>query len=92
MNFISWILGLSLLIFLVIQGTRYHHALVCRQEAWLLALEMRTESLLTKKEVLRPKFLLRCGSTFSLSQDQVSWRKFPSLKTHHLELKLMGKL
>lgn len=92
MNFISWILALSLLIFLVVQGTHYHHALVCRQEGWLLALELRTESLLTKKEILRPNLLLKCGTTFSLSKHQVSWRKFTSFKTHHLELKLMGKL
>jgi hypothetical protein len=92
MNLIAWLLGISLLLFIVGQAVEFHHATVCRQEAWLKGTELITRSLLTKARHRERTWHASCKLQFVRLKQDVTWQKIPSLKKHYLQLALEGEL
>jgi hypothetical protein len=92
MNYISWIMGLSLLTILVFKGIEFHRALVCRQEAWQTSLVLLSRSLFQEAPVRERAFHTSCRLSFSRDQNRVVWQKVPSFKRNVFYLSLQGTL
>lgn len=92
MNFLSWLLALSVLVALLIQAVVFHKATVCRQEAWLRSTEMKTRSLLDNSGSKDRDWHLGCHLLIRRVQEEITWQRFPSLKKHSFSLELKGQL
>jgi hypothetical protein len=92
MNLIAWALGISLLILLMVQAVEFHHATVCRQEAWLKGTELITRSLLTKAPLRERTWHVSCKYQFLRLKQNVTWQKIPSFRKYHLQIPLEGEL
>jgi hypothetical protein len=91
MNFIPWLLAISLLMGILYKTVAYHKATVCRQRAWLISTEMITRSLI-KSSSPTYNFDLKCSSKFTLKGLTASWMQIPSFKENTVHLDLKGKL
>ena len=92
MTFISWIMGLSLLIFLLFKGIEFHRAMVCRQEAWQKSMDLLSSSLFQGSPKQEIAFHATCRLSFIRNKDRVLWQKVPSLKKNVFELGIKGTL
>ena len=92
MSFLSWTLALSLLLIMVLKGTEFHRALVCRQEAWQMGLHLLSRSLFQGAPEREQAFHSACRLSLVRTHRQVRWQKVPTLKTHAFELGLIGTL
>ena len=92
MSSISWVLGLSVLILLLLKGTEFHRAMVCRQEAWQKSLDLVTNSLFQGNPIHEIAFHSACRLSFVRNRDQVMWQKIPSLQKNVFELGIRGTL
>jgi hypothetical protein len=92
MNFLSWLLALSVIIALMIQAVAFHKATVCRQEAWLKSTEMRTRALLHNPRLKDRDWHVGCRLLVVRDQEEITWRKLPSLIKYSFSLELKGHL
>ena len=92
MNFLSWLLGLSVLIILVIKAVALHRVPVCRQEAWLKSTELVTRSLLSNPMPRARDWHLGCRIHLLREHNSITWQQLPTMKKHHFELELKGDL
>ncbi|MCM2350411.1 MAG: hypothetical protein NDI69_10355 [Bacteriovoracaceae bacterium] len=92
MNLISWVLGLSILIYLMLEAVAFHRATVCRQEAWLKSAELKTRSLLPNAKERERSFHLSCRLVLLRDKENITWQKLPGLRKHQFTLKLEGSL
>lgn len=92
MSFLSWMLALGVLVYIMIESVAFHRATVCRQEAWLKSTELLTRALLLKPKAKEREWHLGCRLHFTRSEQEVTWQKLPSLKKRHFALSLDGRL
>lgn len=92
MNFLSWLLSLSVFVALLIQAVAFHRTTVCRQEAWLKSTEMKTRTLLHNPDTKDRDWHLSCRLLIVRNNDEITWKKLPSLKKHTFSLELKGRL
>lgn len=92
MNFLSWLLALSVLFTLLIQAVDFHKATVCRQRAWLKSTEMSTRALLHEPALKDRDWHLSCRFVIVRDKDEITWRRLPSLNKHTFSLELKGRL
>lgn len=92
MNLLAWILSLSILILLMAEAVDFHRATLCRQEAWLKSTELITRNLLFNAPEQERAFHVSCRITLLREKTKVTWKKIPSLKSHHVLLELDGRL
>jgi hypothetical protein len=92
MNWLTWIIGLSLFITLTVQAVSFHRALICRQEAWLKSTELRTRALLSKAPSIEKAVHLSCKTSFLRREEMITWQRWeePGQKIFRMDLK--GKL
>jgi hypothetical protein len=92
MNILAWLMSLSFLIYLMIQAVDFHKSTVCRQEAWLKSVELKTHSLLYQPKPYERDWHLGCRIHLYRSQESISWQRLPNLKKHDFILPLNGAL
>ncbi len=92
MNALSWLLALSVLIYLMIEAVAFHKATICRQEAWLKSTELKTRTLLTNSKGNDRGWHLRCRLYLSRQEEEITWQRLPGTKKHTFNLKLTGVL
>ena len=92
MNFLSWLLSLSLMIYLLMEGVVFHKATICRQEAWLEAFNLTVKTTLSTKTTPTQYIDPGCRLHVVQTNGKVFWQRFPSLKRQTLDLKLKGHL
>lgn len=92
MNFLSWIIALSVLIFLMVKVIAAHKASVCRQEAWLKSTEFLTRSFLSRKELSERQWHLSCGLKVTRKGHEIFWQKLPSLEVRKFPHSFEGSL
>jgi hypothetical protein len=92
MNFIGWLLTISIVLTIMIESVSFYHATVCRQKAWLKSTEFMTRALLTTAKGQEQSFNAHCSLHVRRTNHSVSWRRLPNLKSHAFILRLQGKL
>ena len=92
MKILPSLLALSVLILLMLEAVAFHKATVCRQEAWLKSMELKTRSLLSEVKPYERLWHLNCRIHLLRNGDQVTWQRLPQLKKNHFQLDLRGSL
>jgi hypothetical protein len=92
MNFVSWLLALSILVIVFIESIYFHQATVCRQLAWKMGVESITRTLLTDFKAQEQSFHSDCKILLVRSQQKVKWQKRPSFKLFSFEMAIEGGL
>jgi hypothetical protein len=92
MNFLAWILCLTILIVLMIQAVSFHRATVCRQEAWLKSTELATYALLSNPKSQDRALHLGCKLQVYRKETHITWQVLPSYRKHKFSLSLDGSL
>lgn len=92
MNFLAWLLGLTLLLSLSMGAVEFFRASVCRQKAWLKGSELKTRTLLHRPP--KSDFAVDPGCRLYVTRkDQsISWQRLPNTKKHQFNLPLKGRL
>ncbi len=90
MNILSWLLGITVLVTVVIESIMFHEATVCRQEAWRGSFILSTRLLLTDPQEKETLLSPRCRIFIKQHEGKVSWLR--DFKTHSFKLELKGKL
>jgi hypothetical protein len=92
MNIITLLIPFSMLILLTIEALSLRTSLLCRQNAWLKLMEMKTRSLLTIKRDHEISWDRTCNYLFTRRENKIRLQKFPSLTSYQIELGLKGGL
>lgn len=92
MNALSWLLALSVMIYLMVEAVAFHKATVCRQEAWLKSTELKTRALLTNSKSTERGWHLGCRLYLSRQEEEITWQRLPGINKHSFNLKLTGAL
>lgn len=92
MNFIAWLLALTLLITVLIQAVAFQQATVCRQKAWLKATELQTHTLLDDSKDHNHAVDIGCKVYVNSKHGIVAWRRLPNSKLHRFTLSMKGKI
>lgn len=92
MNFLAWLLGLTILLSLSMGAVEFFRASVCRQKAWLKSTELKTRSLLHNPP--QADFVMDAGCRLYVHRKDkdISWQRIPNLKKHSFKLPLKGSL
>jgi hypothetical protein len=91
MNFFAWMLALFTLVGLTAQAVAFHKSTICRQQAWLKGLELRTQYLLTDSKEIDQQKLFACQLEIVRKKDLVLWKRAQG-DFHPLRIPLNGKL
>lgn len=92
MNFLAWLLGLSLLLVLSLGAVDFFKASVCRQKAWLKGSELQTRTLLHNPPASDQAVDISCKLYVIRKNKTITWQRLPNLKKHLFNLPLKGKL
>lgn len=92
MNFLAWLLGLTLLLILSLGAVDFFKASVCRQKAWLKGSELQTRTLLHRPPESDRAVDLGCRLYVVRKNQTITWQRLPNLKKHSFVLSLKGKL
>lgn len=87
MNFLSWLVGITVLLTVVLESVAFHRATVCRQEAFRGSFILSTRALLTDPGETEELSILRCGIHVRRRRDKVSWLRNSQVRTFTLDLK-----
>jgi len=92
MNFLAWLLALTLLVTVMIKAVAFHQATVCRQKAWLKGTELQTGTLLYHPKDFAQSGDRACRLYVVRKKQKVSWKRLPNLRTNAFNLALEGKI
>lgn len=92
MNILTWSLSVALVIALMSQAISFHKSTVCRQEAWLKSIELKTNALLSKPASREHKLIPKCKIHVIRNYSNITWNYPPSLKNIVFNLDLQGNL
>ncbi|MBA2404248.1 MAG: hypothetical protein H0V66_05715 [Bdellovibrionales bacterium] len=92
MNFLAWLLALTIMVTVMIKAVDFHNASICRQKAWLKGTELQTGTLLYRPKDFAQSGDIGCKLYVVRRKQKVSWRLLPNLKQHAFNLPLTGKI
>lgn len=92
MNFLAWLLGLTLLLSLSMGAVEFFRASVCRQKGWLKGSELKTRTLLHHPPATDFAVDPGCRLYVTRKDKTISWQRLPNIKKHQFNLPLKGKL
>ena len=92
MNFLAWLLSLTLLVVIAMESVEFYKASVCRQKAWLKGAELQTRTLLHEPPQRDQAVDVSCHLYVQRSGSHITWQRLPNFRKHLFELPLRGKL
>lgn len=92
MNLISWSLAMAILLLLLLEAFNFQHTLVCRQKAWLRAVELKTRVLLEDPKESETGAIPSCKILVMRDKSGIRWKKITHLESSAFVLSIGGKL
>lgn len=93
MNILSWLMGLSLMLFLFMEATLLHKSTVCRQKAWLLSTELLTSATLNAAPEGDKRWNINCKLMARRKKKEINWWRLKSINQQNkFEFDLPGAI